>query len=85
MCTAERKGAQQQKSCSNDQEKDVARMQRMDSDRCRPKLVFSTSLAANWRRYRKLLWRIQGPGVLQLEGCDGDGRGASQSHENPIV
>lgn len=43
-------------------------MHRMKSDRCRPKLVFSIRLAADWGRYRKALWRIQGPGCSKRKG-----------------
>lgn len=58
-------------SLSNQREKKVARMLRMESDRCRPRLVFSVRLPADWGRYRKLLWRIQGPGCSKGEGCGG--------------
>lgn len=73
------------KSLSNDQEEDVARMHRMKSDRCRPKLVFSIRLAADWGRYRKASVADSRTRVLQAEGCDGNVQGAPQSHEDPIV
>lgn len=55
-------------SLSNDEEKDAARMHKMKSDRRRPRLVFSIRVAADWGRYRNVLWRIQGPGCSNGKG-----------------
>lgn len=62
------RGCRTTKPLLNDQKKDVATVQRMESDRCRPKLVFPIRPAADWGRYRKLLWRIQGPGCSNGKG-----------------